>query len=32
MVSRHLAGSMAFNVVVDGKERDIMKQVEISGA
>ena len=29
MVSRHLAGSMAFNVVVDGKERDIMKQVEI---
>ena len=29
MVSRHLAGSMAFNVVVDGKERDIMKQWEM---
>ena len=29
MVSRHLAGSMAFNVVVDGKERDLMKQWEV---
>lgn len=29
MVNRHLAGSMAFNVVVEGKERDIMKQWEM---
>jgi predicted RND superfamily exporter protein len=28
MVSRHLAGSMAFNVVVDGTTRDVMKQWE----
>lgn len=29
VVNRHLAGSMVFNVVVDGKERDIMKQWEM---